>query len=221
MKKSIKVTLSEKIYQKLRNDIITQKIPCGKKLTLQSLKTQFDVSHTPVRDALTRLNEEGLISYYSNCGINVVTFTEQDIHNLFNFVSELDSISVKFCKYLISQSSLLFELDELMSLSEAHIKNDNVVEWQHCSEDFHLIFYKYANNNYLDEAAKKVRAKIALLSNLYNSTENIIKIHNEHKVICDYIKSNDYDKASNMMLKHSQDGVIYALKAYKQITIND
>ena len=43
-----KSTLSEQIYQILRNDILTQKIPCGKKLTLKLLQERFQVSSTPV-----------------------------------------------------------------------------------------------------------------------------------------------------------------------------
>ena len=42
-----KSTLSEQIYQILRNDILTQKIPCGEKLTLKVLQERFQVSSTP------------------------------------------------------------------------------------------------------------------------------------------------------------------------------
>ena len=48
-------TLAEQIYDILRSDILTQKIPCGEKLTLSALKERFQVSTTPIRDALTRL----------------------------------------------------------------------------------------------------------------------------------------------------------------------
>lgn len=44
-----KSTLSEQIYQILRNDILTQKIPCGEKLTLKLLQERFQVSSTPIR----------------------------------------------------------------------------------------------------------------------------------------------------------------------------
>ncbi|MGN1033354.1 MAG: GntR family transcriptional regulator, partial [Intestinibacter sp.] len=50
-----KSTLSEQIYQILKNDIITQEIKCGEKLTLKNLKERFQVSSTPIREALTKL----------------------------------------------------------------------------------------------------------------------------------------------------------------------
>ena len=64
-----KSTLSEQIYQILRNDILTQKIPCGEKLTLKLLQERFQVSSTPIREALTRLTQDQLVSYYSNVRI--------------------------------------------------------------------------------------------------------------------------------------------------------
>ena len=60
-------TLSEQIYEILRNDILTQKIPCGEKLTLNTLKERFQVSSTPIRDALTRLEKDGLLQYRRQC----------------------------------------------------------------------------------------------------------------------------------------------------------
>ena len=64
-----KSTLSEQIYQILRADILSRRIPLGEKLTLKNLKEQFGVSSTPIREALTRLTEEGLVNHYSNIGV--------------------------------------------------------------------------------------------------------------------------------------------------------
>ena len=44
-----KQTLSEQIYEILRQDILTQKIKCGTKLTLKVLQERFEVSSTPIR----------------------------------------------------------------------------------------------------------------------------------------------------------------------------
>ena len=74
----LKKTLSEQIYEILRNDIVTQAIPCGSKLTLKILQERFHVSSTPIREALTRLAEEQLASYYSNIGVSVVSLAGMD-----------------------------------------------------------------------------------------------------------------------------------------------
>ena len=58
-----KLTLTERIYHELYHDITSQKLCCGQKLTLTELKKRFNVSQTPIREALTRLTESGLVNY--------------------------------------------------------------------------------------------------------------------------------------------------------------
>ena len=58
------------------------------------LKERFQVSHTPIREALVRLSENGLVTYYSNCGVTVIEFTETDIRQLYQFAAEVDAIAI-------------------------------------------------------------------------------------------------------------------------------
>lgn len=90
-------TLSEQIYDELYHDITRQQLRCGQKLTLNMLKERFHVSHTPIREALMRLAENGLVTYYSNCGVTVIEFEERDIQELYQFASEMDALAIQFC----------------------------------------------------------------------------------------------------------------------------
>ena len=91
-----KSTLSEQIYQILRNDILTQKIKCGEKLTLKILQERFQVSSTPIREALTRLTQDQLVSYYSNIGVNVIRFTSEDLREIYSFMGDLDGLAIRY-----------------------------------------------------------------------------------------------------------------------------
>ena len=91
-----KSTLSEQIYQILRNDILTQKIPCGEKLTLKLLQERFQVSSTPIREALTRLTQDQLVSYYSNVGVRVISFTADDLREIYTFMGDLDGLAIRY-----------------------------------------------------------------------------------------------------------------------------
>lgn len=94
--KTSKSTLSERIYDELYHDITDQRLVCGQKLTLKILKERFGVSHTPIREALTRLAENGLVTYYSNCGVTVTEFTDEDIRQIYHFIGELDAMAIRF-----------------------------------------------------------------------------------------------------------------------------
>ena len=89
-----KTTLSGQIYDILRQDILTQRIRLGEKLTLKHLQERFGVSSTPIREALTRLAEEELVVSYSNIGVNVISIGEQDLKELYEFMGDLDALAI-------------------------------------------------------------------------------------------------------------------------------
>lgn len=209
-------TLSEHIYAQLRHDIIMQKIPCGKKLTLQELKDTFEVSHTPIREALTRLSEEGLVTYQSNCGVTVHEFSEQEIQELYQFAAELDATSVRLCQHLFSPAPLLFELQRALDRCDEALAAGDHAAWQGYSEDFHLAFFHNANNRYLNDASRKVQAKISLLGNLYTTEANTTRVQQEHQAIVDAIADGDFERAADLMRKHTQEDVVFALEAYRE-----
>lgn len=211
-----KATLSEQIYDELYHDITDQRLACGQKLTLKMLKDRFNVSHTPIREALTRLSENGLVTYYSNCGVTVTEFTESDIREIFQFIGELDALAVQFCKNSFTHAPLLFELKEIMEKGNELLKEGKITEWKDYSEGFHIAFYHHAQNSYLNEAAKRLRAKIEVLSCMYYQKTNAEKINEGHTAIYDCIRAGNFDKAADIMRIHLQNDMVFALNAYKE-----
>lgn len=210
-----KTTLSEQIYDELYHDITDQRLICGQKLTLKVLKDRFNVSHTPIREALTRLAENGLVTYYSNCGVTVTEFTETDIRQIFQFIGELDAMAIQFCKNAFSEAPLLFELEQIIKKGNVMLEQGKITEWKEFSEDFHVAFYRHAQNEYLNEAAKKLRAKIEVLSCMYYQQTNVEEINERHQDIFNLIRDGEFDKASALMRSHLQYDMVYALNAYK------
>lgn len=213
-------TLSEKIYNELYDDIIQQKLVCGQKLTLSMLKERFSVSHTPIREALTRLAENGLVVYYSNCGVKVIEMSESDICEIFQFIGELDALSILFCKNSPSKIPLIYELKEIVETGQTAMETQDLSLWKSSSEQIHKVFYNYAQNRYLNESASRVRAKVKLLSSIYYVDENITKIQENHMEIYQAIKKDDFEKAANLMRIHLQHSLVYALKSYKKYRAN-
>ena len=212
---SNKITLSEQIYDELYHDITDQRLVCGQKLTLKVLKDRFNVSHTPIREALTRLSENGLVTYYSNCGVTVTEFTETDIRELFQFIGELDALAIQFCKNSFTQAPLLIELGEIIKKGNKLLEEGNITEWKEYSEEFHVAFYRHAQNHYLDEAATRIRAKVEVLSCMYYQKPNVEKINEGHMEIYKAVQEHDFDRASEIMRYHLQYDMVYALNAYK------
>ena len=77
-----KTSLVDQVYQVIREDILCLRIPLGAKLNVQELERDFGVSRTPIREALIRLQQEGLISCRSNAGARVLSLAEGDIRDI-------------------------------------------------------------------------------------------------------------------------------------------
>lgn len=211
-----KQTLSEQIYNELYRDITDQRLVCGQKLTLKVLKERFQVSHTPIREALTRLAENGLVTYYSNCGVTVTEFEESDIREIYQFIGELDAMAIQFCKNTFTQAPLLFELEEIIKNGNEQLEKGDISHWKEYSEEFHIAFYRHAGNHYLNDAAKKVRAKIEVLSCMYYQQPNVEKINEGHIQIYQCIREEKFSEAANIMRNHLQLDMVYALNAYQK-----
>lgn len=208
-----KSTLSEQIYQILRNDILTQKIPCGKKLTLKLLQERFQVSSTPIREALTRLTQDQLVSYYSNVGIRVISFTADDLREIYTFMGDLDGLAIRYASASPDQEKLQAEVTEILEKECAAAKAADVQTWNRYSDEFHLVFYRYCNNSRLAESAERLRSGISIFSNQY-CRETVIqtRIDEEHLAIFQAYKDGDIEKAVQMMKTHLNDSLNYALR---------
>lgn len=207
-----KQTLSEQIYTILRQDILNQEIKSGEKLTLQALKDRFNVSHTPIRDALTRLVEDDLVTYHSNVGITVICLTENDARELFELSGDLDCLALRYAWNGPFRSDLLGELEEIITESSQHLRNERYKEWSAFSDRFHLAFYKYANNSRLEKASQKLRAQTTLLSNRYQlENKNVEQIQQDHEGIYQALEAAQIEKALQLIREHLDHDMSFAI----------
>lgn len=175
-----KQTLSEQIYQILRSDILSQRIPSGTKLTLKTLTARFEVSSTPIREALTRLSEEQLVSYYSNIGVNVMELTRSDISEIYQFMGDLDALAIKYAAQSENIQELVKELSGNISAAENALNNINANK-KHTSEANKTNSNEYEYNTHDDGSAVR-----------YTSYPPLAAAHgNETSYLNDFIKLSD------------------------------
>ncbi|MGI6070544.1 MAG: GntR family transcriptional regulator [Blautia sp.] len=204
-----KQTLSEQIYQILRTDILSQSIPCGSKLTLKMLQERFGVSSTPIREALTRLIDEQLITYYSNVGVSVVSLDQEDIHEIYHFMGDLDSLAIHYASQFPDQEQILEKLEENLSLTKNCAYTSP--QWQEYSDQFHLLFYCYCQNSRLVHSAERMRSQMSIMAYQYEKQPQIQKaILKEHQEIFGLYQSRQYDEAAALMKEHLLHSLAYA-----------
>lgn len=90
-----KETLASIVYDRLRQDIISVAVPPGEKLHIRSLCERFDVGLSPVREALSRLSTEGLVSQNDHRGFAVAGMSSADLLDLTRARCWLNEIAIR------------------------------------------------------------------------------------------------------------------------------
>jgi DNA-binding GntR family transcriptional regulator len=219
MKDIVKTTLAEQIYSILKEDIINQNIKCGEKLTIKELQERFNVSSTPVRDAMGRLNQDGLIDHVTNVGAKIILLEEKDISEIYDFCSILDDAALKLSMESAKVDEFISEITKCIAHQEKAIESNNIKGFKQHSDDFHDCFFRYADNSRLYSAATKMRSQLSILTNKYQNltiAKSVVFI--EHKQIADAIANKDYDNSSLFLKNHFEHEKNYLLE---NLTNND
>lgn len=193
-------TVSERIYTAIRNDILNKTLVSGEKLTIKKLHEMYGVSSSPIREALFRLQQDGLIEYRSNAGMRVIEFTRQDLAEIYMLLTEFDVIALRAATIPGRRLSTLAALELCTEKSRDSIENKL---WNYYSDAFHSILYEEAQNGRLTDAARKIRIQSTIFSNQYEiKEENRWEILKQHEEILSAIRDNRLDRAEDLMRTH-------------------
>ncbi len=141
-----RMSLVDQVYEKIREEIISLEIPFGSKLNVNKLQEEFGVSSTPVREALNRLLNDGLIEFENNVGARVVDITDDDVR-------QIQELSFAY-QIVAARNALRYgDCEQMAQEIEVHIeeyrKSNSVIESCECIRSILDVFYKNANNDML------------------------------------------------------------------------
>jgi DNA-binding GntR family transcriptional regulator len=141
-------SLTDRVYRRLRKDIISGAIPSGTRLWETTLAGQLEVSRTPVREALHKLALEGLLTFVPRAGFTVAEMTVHDITDLFSTRAEIELVAVKWAIRNIKSGELDL-LERNLKKTRAALKNSETGSMIDLDAEFHSIIYKAARNKTL------------------------------------------------------------------------
>lgn len=203
MRNLVKMTLADQIYTILRDDIINQTLKGGEKLTLKALQKRFDISSTPIRDALSRLSQEGLVDHVTNVGAKVVDLSIDDVREIYDLCKILDAAAFKLALASEKVSEFSAMLSESIRLQQEALESNNLAEFLRHSDNFHDIFFRFADNSRLYSASLKIRSQLSILATKYQNfviAESVV--FSEHKKIASAVAAKEYEKAEALLQTH-------------------
>ena len=149
-------SLEDKVFYELEELIILGELKRGDVLTENALSERLGVSRTPIRSALGRLSEEGLISTEANRRAVVVGVGKEDLVDIYRIRMRLEGLASAMAAKRISDEDLK-ELREAVELSEFYISKNNFEKLGELDNQFHQIIYRASGSRLLTKIFSNIR----------------------------------------------------------------
>jgi DNA-binding GntR family transcriptional regulator len=187
-----RTSLRDQVYQQLRNAIINLELEPGERVNDKVLAEEFGVSRTPVREALKRLEDEGLIVSSPGSETKVSLVDNSQSRDAFTVVASLHELAARLAiPYLTEEHAVIME--KINGDFELAIKNAKRLEAIQLDDQFHEVILIASNNPEILVALERLMSKIRRLELLkFNELDGMNSVKQHHDII-QSIKNNKID----------------------------
>lgn len=195
-------SLADQVYKYIKRLILSGELKGGEKVPEERVAQLFGVSRTPIREALRRLEEYGLIKIKPRSYALVVELAPSEAEQIARVRARLESLAVE----LLAEKGTEEDFDILEQLvnecDELLVTGDLASTFEKDSQ-LHLEIAKRTGNRHLYEIFEKIDAKVQLLRLVLHLPVNeLTGFIGQHKDIIHYIKMHNKEAAAKLMTKH-------------------
>ncbi len=196
------LSLEDKVYTTLKEEILTGKLECGCVLREIALSKRLDASRTPIRGALHRLAEERLVELQANKGATVLGISKEDIEDIYEIRIKLEGLAARLAAERMSEECRK-ELISTVELSEFYLTRSNDEMHGRLDSEFHSIIFRSAGSRHLCKILSDLHHNIKAYRRLSLSrSERAREAAEEHREILDAILRRDADEAERLTALH-------------------
>ena len=190
------------VYARLEEDILSGAYKRGDALTEIALSTKLGVSRTPVRAALRRLAEEGLVEISPNKGAVVVGVAVDDLIDTYKIRMRLEGLASAMAAGRLGDGERE-ALKDTVELSEFYMNKGDAEHLKELDTEFHSIIFKASGNRKLCKILSELHRNIKSYRKLSLTVPGRLeKSHDEHKEILKAILEGDATKADMLTSLH-------------------
>ena len=198
-------SLSGRVFQKIREDILNGKYKENDELRENTIGKELGVSRTPVREALRQLELEGLVSIIPNKGAYVTGISHKDVWDIYVIRSMLEGLCARWAAEHIKEAQL-DELEETILLSEFQMKKESGFSAEQVAaldSRFHSILYEASGSRILSHVLTDFHnyVQTARTSSVV-SEDRARKSIREHRQILRAIRDRDGEMAEHLANEH-------------------
>lgn len=212
--------LREVIFNTIREAIIVGELKPGERLMEVQLAEKMGVSRTPVREAIRKLELEGLVEMLPRKGAHVADLSVKDIMDVLEVRSTLDGLASALSASRITDEELK-ELKHVQTQFANYVEKENLQGQVKKDVEFHDIIYRSSRNDKLIQIINNLREQAQRFRVVYlkdfSSPKDIIK---EHAEIVEAITSRDVAAAELAAQRHIKTQEVSIIKSIKRIELS-
>lgn len=210
--------LRDVVFNTLRQAILKGELKPGERLMELTLAERLGVSRTPIREAMRKLELEGLVVMIPRRGAQVANITEKDLNDVLEVRIVLENMAIeKACKRMTEE-----QMDKLVKAArefEDTMADGNLVHLAQADVAFHEIIYQASDNRRLIQVLNNLREQIYRYRVEYLKEEETRKLLvKEHEELCQAIRERNVEKACEISFRHIENqrmAIIESIEAEK------
>lgn len=195
-------SISQKIQNLLREQIVKQQIKPGTRLVEEDIARELGVSRTPVREALSALAQRGLVESHPRKGMYVIKLTKKDVDEIYEIREVLEGLVA--CHAAIQMPDN--ELQKLKAMQESAESAFSIGDLEHCIEidtSLHDTIMCYSSNSRLVDLLESIHDQILIFRIWESKRPERVKLSlQEHKAIIEALCRRDPEMSRNSMIEH-------------------
>jgi DNA-binding GntR family transcriptional regulator len=196
-------SLAAAVVERLREKILSGELQEGEQLRQDAIATEFQISRIPVREALSHLAAEGLITIVANRGAVVSALSPDEIMQMFETRAVLECYMLRHAIPNMKEEDFQRAEDILVHYEKSLEKDSEVKSWGRWNWSFHSALYAPANRPFMLSILKTLNINCDRYTRLHlvftRDLHRAGKAHRELLAIC---RTEDPELASEALWKH-------------------
>ena len=211
--------IREIAYEVLKHAIITGEIPAGERIVETDYAERLHISRTPLREALRKLERDGLVEYVLRRGVVVRAFTIADVEEIYTIRNALEMLTLPAIVKNATEEDIAALKEHLREMDEVMAHGD-IETLSPMARAFHSQLTGLCRQNRILRVIEGQDEFITRFSAMAIRQENRrSQAHEEHYKLVEYVEKRDLEHLEKLMRKHierSKENCLAALAAQKQ-----
>lgn len=200
--------ISDLAYEDVLRAILDHRFQPGQRLSIRELAKRLGISQMPVRTAIDRLAEEGLVDIRPRSGSYVRQVDERDVAETFDIRRALDQLAAETAVHhttdedIAELEDLVIQMDDFDALGANGMKRHDRLNWQ-----FHLLIVGLSGNEKLYQMYKQLNAHLTIASVHVSNRDwakRVPQAQREHRAMIQALRARSAEDLSRVLAEHAK-----------------